>query len=200
MSKLVVLEYVSLDGVIQAPGHAAEDPEGGFSHGGWTAPFIPAHRHHVVPSFQAADAFLFGRLTYDIFAAFWPTVSDPTDEIAAALNTRPKFVASRTLRDPGWAGTTVLGGDVPAQVAELRDRPGRELVVVGSSQLAQSLADHDLVDEYRLLVHPIVVGTGKKLFGDRADTTPMELVEVTTGTDGLVLVTYRPHTRRSNAA
>jgi dihydrofolate reductase len=200
MSKLVVLEYVSLDGVIQAPGHAAEDPEGGFPHGGWTARFIPAHRHHVAPSFQAADAFLFGRLTYDIFAGFWPTVTDPTDEIAAALNARPKFVASRTLRDPGWAGTTVLDGDVATEVAELRDRPGRELLVVGSARLAQFLADHELVDEYRLLVHPIVVGAGKKLFGDRADTTPMELVEVTTATDGLVLVTYRPDTRRASAA
>jgi dihydrofolate reductase len=192
MSKLVVLEYVSLDGVIQAPGHAAEDPEGNFAHGGWTAPFIPAHRHHVAPSFQSADAFLFGRLTYDIFAAFWPTVTDPTDEIAQALNTRPKFVASRSLTDPQWPGTTVLGDDVPTKVAELRDRPGRELLVVGSAQLAQSLLGHALVDEYRLLVHPIVVGTGKKLFRDGSSLTRMALVEATTSTDGLVLLSYQP--------
>jgi dihydrofolate reductase len=192
MSKLVVLEYVSLDGVIQAPGQAAEDPEGNFPHGGWSAPFIPAHRHHVAPSFHAADAFLFGRRTYEIFAAFWPTVTDPTDEIAAALNTRPKLVASGTLSAPAWPGTSVLTGDVAAEVAKLRDRPGRELLVVGSSRLAQSLADHALVDEYRLLVHPIVLGTGKKLFRDGSPLTHMELVEATTSTDGLVLLTYQP--------
>jgi dihydrofolate reductase len=200
MSRLVVLEYVSLDGVIQAPGHAAEDPAGGFPHGGWTAPFIPAHRHHVAPSFAAADAFLFGRLTYEIFTAYWPTVTDPADELAHALNSRPKFVASRTLTDPDWSGTTVLGGDVPTEVAGLRDRPGRELLIVGSSRLAQTLADHHLVDEYRLLVHPIVVGTGKKLFGDRPEATPMRLVEVTTSLDGLVLLTYRPEVAAAPAA
>jgi dihydrofolate reductase len=200
MTRLVVFEYVSLDGVIQAPGHAAEDPAGGFAHGGWTAPYIPAHRHHVAPSFQAADAFLFGRLTYDIFAAYWPTVTDPTDELAAALNTRPKFVVSRGLTDPHWPGTTVLTGDVVAEVARLRDQPGRELLLVGSSQLAQTLADHQLVDEYRLLVHPIVVGTGKKLFPDRPEATELRLVEATTSLDGLVLLTYRPEARSVQAA
>jgi dihydrofolate reductase len=200
MSKLVVLEYVSLDGVIQAPGHAGEDPAGGFAHGGWSRSFIPDHRHHIAPSFQAADAFLFGRLTYEIFADFWPTVTDPADEIALTLNTLPKFVVSRTLTDPTWPGTTVLAGDPATEVAKLRDRPGRELLVVGSAQLAQTLLDHGLVDEWRLLLHPIVVGTGKKLFHDRPKVAPMELVEVTTGTNGLVLVTYRPEGRRAAAA
>jgi dihydrofolate reductase len=200
MSKLVVFEYVSLDGVVQAPGHAAEDPAGGFPHGGWTAPYIPAHRHHVAPSFQAADAFLFGRRTYEIFAAFWPTVTDPADEVAAVLNERPKFVVSGTLTDPQWPGTKVISGDVAAQVAKLRDELGRELLVIGSSRLAQTLADHDLVDEYRLLVHPIVVGSGKKLFAEQPEATPMALVEVTTSLDGLVLLTYRPEGRHVPAA
>lgn len=192
MSKLVVLEYVSLDGVIQAPGHAGEDPAGGFAHGGWTGPFISQHPHFVGESFAAADGFLFGRLTYEIFAAFWPTVTDPGDPIAQALNTRPKYVAAASLPDPAWAGTTVLDGDVADQVATLKARTGRELLVVGSGQLAQGLADHGLVDEYRLLVHPIVVGSGKKLFRDGAALTPMRLVEATVSTGGLVFLTYRP--------
>jgi dihydrofolate reductase len=192
VSKLVVLEYVSLDGVIQAPGHAAEDPAGGFAHGGWTGPFISQHPHFVAESFAAADAFLFGRLTYEIFAGHWPAVTDPGDPIAQALNTRPKYVAAASPPDLAWAGTTVLDGDVAGRVAELKARPGRELLVVGSGQLAQGLADHGLVDEYRLLVHPIVVGSGKKLFRDGVPLTSMRLVEVTASTGGLVLLTYRP--------
>jgi dihydrofolate reductase len=190
--KMVVLEYVSLDGVIQAPGHVGEDPAGGFAHGGWTGPFISQHPHFVAESFSAADGFLFGRLTYEIFAAYWPTVTDPGDPIAQALNTRPKYVAAASPPDPAWAGTTVLAGDVASQVARLKAEPGRELLVVGSGQLAQALADHGLVDEYRLLVHPIMVGSGKKLFRDGAEPTPMRLVEVTASTGGLVFLTYRP--------
>ena len=192
MRKLVVLEYVSLDGGIQAPGHAGEDPAGGFTHGGWTGPFISQHPHFVAESFSAADGFLFGRLTYEIFAAYWPTVTDPGDPIAQALNTRPKYVAAASPPDPAWAGTTVLAGDVASQVARLKAEPGRELLVVGSGQLVQALADHGLVDEYRLLVHPIVVGSGKKLFRDGAEPTPMRLVEVTASTGGLVFLAYRP--------
>ena len=115
MTKLVVLEYTSIDGVIQAPGHAGEDDAGSFAHGGWTQPQMADHRRYVAESFYAADAFLLGRLTYEIFAEYWPTVTDPTDEIAAALNTRPKYVASSTLREPAWAATTVLGPDIPAE-------------------------------------------------------------------------------------
>jgi dihydrofolate reductase len=192
VSKLVVLEYVSLDGVIQAPGHAAEDPSGGFAHGGWTGPFISQHPHFVAESFAAADGFLFGRLTYEIFAAYWPTVTDPGDPIAKALNTRPKYVAATSPPDPAWPGTTVLGGDVAGQVAELKAQAGRELLIVGSGQLAQGLADRGLVDEYRLLVHPIVVGGGKKLFRDGSALTPLRLLEVRASTSGLVLLTYRP--------
>jgi dihydrofolate reductase len=192
MRKLVVLEYVSLDGVIQAPGHAGEDPAGGFEHGGWTAPFMGDHRRYGAESFHAADAFLFGRLTYEIFADYWPTVTDPADDIARALNTRPKYVASTSLTDPAWAGTTVLGGELAAEVAKLRSQPGREVLVVGSSQLVQTLMANGLVDEYRLMVHPIVVGGGKKLFRDGAAITPMQLVDLRATASGLVLLTYRP--------
>jgi dihydrofolate reductase len=174
------------------PGHAAEDPSGGFLHGGWTGPFISQHPHFVAESFQAADGFLFGRLTYEIFAAYWPTVTDPGDPIARALNTRPKYIAAASPPAAAWPGTTVLGGDVAGQVAELKARGGGELLVVGSGQLAQGLLGHGLVDEYRLLVHPIVVGQGKKLFRDGSALTPMRLLEVRASTSGLVLLTYRP--------
>lgn len=193
MSKLVVLEYVSLDGVIQGPGHAGEDPSGGFELSGWTAPFMSDHRRYVAESFYAADAFLFGRLTYEIFAEYWPTVTDPGDEIAAALNTRPKYVVSTSLVEPTWDGTTVLGADVAAEVAALRAQPGREILVVGSSELAQALMGRGLVDEYRLMVHPIVLGAGKKLFRDGLRAIQLQLVDTRAATtSGLVVLTYRP--------
>ena len=192
MTKLVVLEYTSIDGVIQAPGHAGEDDAGGFEHGGWTMPQMSEHRRYVAESFFAADAFLLGRLTYEIFAAYWPTVTDPTDEIATALNTRPKYVASSTLHEPDWNRTTVLGSDVPAAVAALKEQPGREILVVGSGELAQALFEHRLVDEYRLMLHPVVLGSGKRLFAETAMARPMDLIDARTTTSGLVLLAYRP--------
>jgi dihydrofolate reductase len=200
VSKLVVLEYVPLDGVIQAPGHAGEDPAGGFEHSGWTGPYMSDHRRNVAESFYAADAFLFGRLTYEIFAEYWPTVTDAGDEIAHALNSRPKYVASTSLTEPAWDGTTVLGADVAAEVAKLKAQPGGEILVVGSSELAQTLMEHGLVDEYRLLVHPIVLGGGKKLFRDGATAIPMHLVDAKASTSGLVLLTYRPDAQAAHAA
>jgi dihydrofolate reductase len=127
-------------------------------------------------------------------------VTDAGDEIAHALNTRPKYVASTSLTVPAWDGTTVLGANVAAEVARLKAQPGREILVVGSSELAQTLMEHDLVDEYRLMVHPIVLGGGKKLFRDGATTTPMHLVDVKASTSGLVLLSYRPDTRAAHAA
>lgn len=192
MTKLVVLEYTSIDGVIQAPGHAGEDDAGGFEHGGWTIPQMGEHPRYVAESFYAADAFLFGRLTYEIFAAYWPTVTDPTHEIATALNTRPKYIASSTMLEPTWGPATVLGPDVPAEVAELKARPGRELLVVGSGALAHMLFESGLVDEYRLMVHPVVLGSGKRLFAESATARQMDLVDARASTSGLVVITYRP--------
>jgi dihydrofolate reductase len=192
--KLVVVEYVSLDGVVQAPGHAGEDPDGGFAHGGWTAPFMPDHRRYNSALFPTAGAFLFGRRTYEIFTEYWPTVTDPTDRIAAALNARPKYVASTTLRDPTWPGTTVLSGDLAAQVATLKRQPGDPILVIGSANLAQTLLAHDLVDEYQLWLHPVVLGTGKQLFNhhDRFRApVQLRLVDSTTTTCGLVILTYQ---------
>lgn len=137
MSRVVVVEYTSLDGVIQAPGHADEDPIG-FDHGGWTRPYFAEHRRYMADVFRRAGGVLLGRVTYEIFAAYWPTVTAPDDDIARALNGLPKYVASTTLSDVRWRGTTVLGGDVAGEVATLRRQPGKDLVVVGSSGLAQT--------------------------------------------------------------
>jgi dihydrofolate reductase len=190
--KLIVVEYVSLDGVIQAPGHAAEDVAGGFAHGGWTGPFMPDHRRYNTELYQTVGAFLLGRLTYEIFAKYWPTVTDPDDQIARALNSLPKYVASTTLRpeQASWAGTTILNGDLATEVARLKEQPGRPILLVGSAWLAQALQRHDLVDEYRLWLHPVVLGGGKRLFADGAGPAAFRLVDGTTTSGGLALLTY----------
>ena len=191
VSRIVVIEYTSLDGVIQGPGHAGEDTDGGFRQGGWTGPFMAEHGHYLSALFQAAGGFLLGRRTYDIWAPFWSQVTDESDRIARALNTRPKYVASATLTEPAWAGTTVLR-DVPGEVAALREQPGQPILLMGSSALAQSLIAHGLVDEYRLWVHPVVLGGGKKLFRDGGPAISLRLADSTTTGGGLVILTYQP--------
>lgn len=191
MRKLIVAEYVSLDGVIQAPGHAGEDDDGGFTQGGWTGPYMADHRRYNDEFYQLAGGFLFGRRTYDIFAASWPTVTDEADQIARALNTLPKYIASRTKPEVDWAGTTILDGDVAAAVADLKQQPGKPLVLVGSGQLAQSLQDADLVDEYRLWLHPVVLGGGKRLFRDGGPPASFRLADSQTTSGGLVILTYQ---------
>src|SRR5262245_43066567 len=191
MSRITVIEYTSLDGVIQGPGHAGEDTDGGFQQGGWTGPFMAEHGHYLSPLFQAAGGFLLGRRTYDIWARYWPTVTDESDQIAGALKTRPKYVASATLKEPAWHRTTVLR-DVPLEVAKLREQPGRPILLMGSSALAQSLLAHRLVDEYQLWVHPVVLGGGKKLFRDGGAAFSLRLANSTTTAGGLVILSYEP--------
>src|SRR5262245_27543995 len=187
---LIVIEYVSVDGVIQAPGHAAEDTAGGFQHGGWTGPYMREHRRYNGDLFQTAGAFLLGRLTYEIWAEYWPTVTDERDEIAKALNSKPKYVASRTLEGPTWEGTTVIR-DVPGEVPELKAIPGKPIFVLGSSNLAHSLARHGLVDEYQLWIHPVVIGSGKKLFEDGGLPIGLQLVDSRTTAGGLLILIYQ---------
>jgi len=188
MRKLIVVEYVSLDGVIQAPGHAAEDRDGGFPHGGWTGPLMPDHRRYNSDLFQTAGAFLLGRLTYDIWAGYWPGVTDENDYVAHALNTLPKYVASRTLEGASWTGTTVIRE--MASVAELKRQSGKPIFVLGSSLLVQTLVEQDLVDEYQLWLHPVVLGEGKKLFRDHGPRFDLTLVDSRTTANGLVILTY----------
>ena len=173
---LSVHTFVSLDGVMQGPGNPDEDRSGGFDRGGWLVPYASAHTGEVVEGwFRPAGAFLFGRTSYGLLGGYWPKVTDPAGLIAARLNTRPKYVVSRTLTDEqaGWPPTTVLRGDVVDEVRRLKARPGGELQVHGSWRLVQTLHRAGLVDVYRLLQHPVVVGAGKRLFPD--GTTPAAL-------------------------
>lgn len=189
--KLTVTTFLSLDGVMQGPGGPEEDPSGGFDLGGWLVPFADEDMgRHVVEWMATADAFLLGRTTYEIFASHWPRVTDENDPVATALNTLPKYVATRTLESAAWEGTTLLTGDVVEQVGELKSRPGRDLQVHGSAGLLQTLVAHDLVDEYRLFVYPVVLGRGKRLFGSGAVPATMRHVATRTTGAGVTVHTY----------
>ena len=191
MRRLIVIEYLSLDGVIQAPGHAQEDPAGDFAHGGWSGPFMDDHGRYMSEALNVMGALLLGRLTYEIWAGYWPTVTDPADDIARMLNGVPKYVASSTLESGPWRETTVIK-DVAGEVGALKQEPGKDVVVMGSSELAHTLIADDLVDEYRLLIHPVVLGPGKRLFRDTATMRNLRLTENATTTTGLVTLTYQP--------
>lgn len=192
MRKLVVIEFMSLDGVVQAPGDPQEDTEGGFEHGGWQRPYFDdVFMQEAAGGMAATDAQLFGRKTYDKMASFWPTVGDD-DPFARHLNSVAKYVASRSMTEATWQGTTVLNGDVAAQVRELKEQDGGTISVLGSADFAQTLMEHDLIDEYSLAVHPIVLGAGKKLFRDSEQVRKLELVDSTPTTTGVLLTTYRP--------
>jgi len=193
MRKLVAVEFLSLDGVYQAPGHPEEDREGGLAHGGWQMPYADddAFMKMAVEGMQQTDANLFGRKTYEIMAAFWPT-APADDPFAKHLNSVRKYVASRTLKDPTWENSTVLEGDVPTAVAELKEGPGKNISILGSGELVRSLMADDLIDEYQLIVSPIVLGSGKKLFGPSDEVKKLALVDAVTTKTGSQLLTYRP--------
>ncbi|WP_049568629.1 dihydrofolate reductase family protein [Streptomyces sp. SBT349] len=172
--RLVLQEFVSLDGVAQGPGSPEEDTTGGFTRGGWLVPHLDDAFVRIVTGWLGeVDAFLFGRRTYENFARDWPTMNDPDDPVATKLNGLPKYVASNSLATADWEPTTILSGDVPARVAELKRRPGREVQIHGSARLGASLLAAGLVDELRLMVAPVVVGGGRRLFP--ADGVPAGL-------------------------
>jgi dihydrofolate reductase len=190
MSRVVVSEFLTLDGVMQAPGGSDEDREGGFPHGGWQMPYLDdAAGEAVSKGFEAAGGLLLGRTTYEIFAPYWPNQDGP---FAAQLNEMPKYVASTTLEEPlEWNNSSLLKGDVAEAVAGLKEQPGKDLMVIGSGRLAQTLMRHDLVDEYRLQINPIVLGTGKRLFGDEGVKIPLKLVDSKPSSTGVLIVTYQ---------
>ena len=191
MRNLVVGTFVTLDGVMQAPGGPNEDRDGGFQHGGWLVPYFDEKFGEIMTKWtKRADAFLLGRKTYEIFAGSWPKSTDPTDEIATALNTRPKFVASRTLDSVDWNNSILLKGEVAEEVAKLKAQEGGEIQVHGSANLLQTLLKHDLIDTLRIWQFPVVLGTGKRLFGEGAVPRSFRLVDTQLNTTGAVLHVY----------
>ena len=191
MRKLVVGTFLTLDGVMQAPGGPDEDRDGGFQHGGWLVPYFDEKLVEIMTEWtKRAGAFLLGRKTYEIFAGSWPKSTDPADEIATALNTRPKFVASRTLNKIDWNNSRLLKGDVAEEVAKLKVQEGGEIQVHGSGNLLQTLLKHNLVDTLRIWQFPVVIGAGKCLFGEGTIPGSFQLVETQQTTTGAVLHVY----------
>jgi dihydrofolate reductase len=195
--KLTTTTHVSVDGVMQGLGGPDEDRRGGFERGGWALPLFDDEAATFLGKvFQRADAFLFGRRTYEIFAGSWGTGSwganQGNNPISEALNTRPKYVASTTLTDPQWADTTVIRGDVAAAIGELKAQPAGELQVHGSGALVRWLLDHHLVDEITLLIYPVVVGQGTRLFPDTGPDTALALLGSRTTHGGVTIQVYRP--------
>jgi dihydrofolate reductase len=198
MRMLRVIEFLSLDGVIQAPGAREEDTEGGFRHGGWQRPYVDAVLGATAAEGMAAtDAYLFGRKTFEAMASYWPTVGDE-DPYARHLNRAPKYVASRTRPRVEWQNAALIEGDVVEEVLKLKDQRGGNIAVLGSGELARTLIAHDLVDEYFLVICPIVLGSGKRLFGSADEPTKLSLVDSKPTGSGAVMLTYRPLSRSVN--
>jgi dihydrofolate reductase len=192
MRKLIVTEWISLDGVVQAPGAPDEDVTGGFEHGGWHLRYFDdISRDWVVQNLTEAGGFLLGRRTYEGFAGHWPHASEEEQPVAQPLNSRPKYVASTTLTDPlQWQNSTVLQGSVPEAVLALKQADGDYLLVIGSTELVQTLIEHTLVDEFRFMIDPVVVGGGKRIFRDDGTLRPLRLVHNQVTSTGAILATY----------
>jgi dihydrofolate reductase len=194
MRKVIANEFMSLDGVAQAPGGTDEDTSGGFEHGGWHMRYMDEpSQTWALGSIVEAGGFLLGRRTYEIFAAYWPNASEEEQLIAEPLNTKPKYVASTTLGEPlEWQNSTLLQGDLAAAVAALKEEDGGDLHVIGSTELVQTLIEHGLVDELRLMIDPVMLGGGKRFFRDDRVLRPLRLVDSEVATTGAILATYAP--------
>ncbi len=190
--KLSVTMFTTLDGISQGPGGADEDRDGGFEHGGWFIPHVDEDFGRAIGArFEAASAFLLGRRTYEIFAAHWPRVTDPDDPVASRLNSLPKYVPTKTLNEASWNETTLLKDDVVARIGDLKANGDGELQVHGSINLVQTLIRERLVDEYFIVIAPVVIGTGKRLFGEVVPTG-LELISSQATGSGLLMQVYRP--------
>ena len=190
MRRVVVLNHMTLDGVMQGPGRSDEDTRDGFEHGGWSMADNDDVMGQAMGSRMAGSGgLLLGRRTYDDLLAYWNTTDSPFKD---ALNNSPKYVASHTSDPLPWPNSTALTGDVPKAVADLKEAPGNDLNIMGSGLLIQSLMPHGLIDEYMLMIHPLVLGSGRRLFPDDSPATTLRLIDTTTTTTGVVIATYRP--------
>lgn len=189
MRNLVIVEFLSLDGVMQGLGSAEEDTSGGFTHGGWGVPYADAVHEAVTQQPSRTSAFLFGRRTYEKMAAFWPTQPD-TNPMAAQLNALPKYVATRTLNTSDWQPTRFLDGELDTAVTRLKADGDGDIVVLGSGALVEELIHLDLVDQIRLFIHPLLLGTGKRLFRELPDPRRLKLTSSATTSLGTVALTY----------
>jgi dihydrofolate reductase len=195
MRRVIVNEFMSLDGVAQAPGGADEDPSGDFAHGGWHMQYMEDElaQRWVLESILEAGGFLLGRRTYEIFAAYWPNAPEEEQVIAEPLNGKPKYVASTTLGEPlEWQNSTLVEGDVAAAVRALKQDDAGDLHVIGSTELVRTLIEHDLVDELRLMIDPLVLGGGKRIFRDDGLLRQLRLVDGQLTGTGAILATYAP--------
>jgi dihydrofolate reductase len=192
MRKLVVVESLTLDGVMQAPGRPDEDTRGGFAHGGWAAPYSDEVMLGEMGRGMGRAELLLGRRTYEDFYAFWPNQPEP-NPFTEVLNETRKYVASTTLTEPlPWSNSTLLAGDAASTVAELKAQPGNDIAVLGSGELVRSLMQHNLIDEYTLLIHPLVLGSGHRLFPDGSSLAKLQLTHSVTTTTGVMIGTYQP--------
>lgn len=193
MRKLGVFEFVALDGVMQAPSGPEEDRRGGFEHGGWVMPYLDEVAASIgLEGMAASGGLLLGRVTYESMAAYWPS-APAEDPFAEGINNLPKFVVSTTLQEPlAWNNSRLIKGDIAEEVAKLKQQPGKDLGILGSGELVHTLMQHNLIDEYQLLVFPIVLGSGKRLFRDGGPTTALRLVDTQTTSTGVVILTYQP--------
>lgn len=195
MRRVIASVWMTLDGVVQSPSSPDEDPSGGFRHGGWHARHTidEEFRKRLVETVAGAGGYLLGRGTYEIFAAHWPTASPEEQMLAEPLNTKPKYVASTTLAAPlAWQNSTLLHGDVAGAVGALKGEEGGDLLVIGSPELVATLMEHDLIDEYRLMIDPVVVGGGKRLFRDGGALRRLRLVDSQVTATGAIIATYAP--------
>jgi dihydrofolate reductase len=191
MSRVVVINHLTLDGVMQAPGRREEDTRGGFGHGGWAGPSVDEVVNAAMGArMPRSGGLLLGRRSYEDMLGYWNTQDSPFKDI---LNSAPKYVASRTLREPlPWPNSTLLSGDVAEAVAQLRQQPGKDLNVMGSRELIQTLMRHGLIDEYLLLIYPLVLGSGRRLFADGGPPASLRLIDSTASTTGVLIATYQP--------
>jgi dihydrofolate reductase len=198
VAKIVVSEFLTLDGVMQAPGDPNEDRSGGFEHGGWQlAYFDDVFGQTMMEAFAATGGLLLGRRTYETFAAHWPN-QPAEDPLAGMMNGLAKYVVSSTLTEPlAWQNSSLIRDDVAGDVGRLREQSGKDIQVIGSGGLVQTLVQHDLVDEYRLMIHPLVLGTGKRLFREGVSPTRLRLIDTKPTTTGVLILTYEPAERAS---